>query len=333
MGKRGKEKRKKRRTRKDEVENSCTIPIDESEKPRRTYNFNRIPFASQKEANIARFIFDKNIETNTDELVKLTGLVYDHKILADNEAEIRFARLLMKNWIRFEYSKKIETKRIIKDKNKPETPDTTANGNDAVVEPNTREIDFWLPDGPILVPLCTWPVQAFEIKGGKLNMNNHRQQRELRDANHKTFIVLPEFTAVYEKYGLLEPISTRNRRARGVYQKPECLLKNIVPKNESSLKHKLAKTLLDNNVEFEYVEDDRNCPPGKHCHRSIFFLTPPAKGFWCGAMTQAIILIEGEITLDDIERWEEVSETFNTFPAIWNFVYFWQRHGFLRPKK
>jgi hypothetical protein len=184
-----------------------------------------------------------------------------------------------------------------------------------------------------MVPLCNEPVQSFEIKGGRLDMGNWRQRRELRDSGFYTFVVLSEYISFYEKYGLLEPVSIRQSSARGLYQKPSCLIENTVPKHESSLKNKMAEVLKRNNIDFEYVEDDRSCPPGKHCHRSIFFLRQPTKGFWCGEMTQAIMLVEGEITIDDLERWQEVSETFNTFLAIWQFVNFWHKDGFLRQRE
>ncbi|HRY62200.1 MAG TPA: hypothetical protein P5056_00250 [Candidatus Paceibacterota bacterium] len=329
MGKRSKEKRKKQR-RKDEIEESCTIPIEK--KPPEAFRFNHMEFATADEAATAKFIFRNNIEKDEQELRKLVALIIKHNILRNNETEIRFARLLMKHNIRFEYSKEIETQKIIQKEEYSETPETTAKDGETPSKPGVRQIDFWLPDGPIMVPFCHEPVQSFEVKGGKLTMNCWRQRRELRDANYFTFIVLPQYISFWEKHGLLEPVSTRENNARGIYQKPACLMANHIPKKESSLKKKMVSVLRTEHIKFEYAEDVRGERLGDGAHRAIFFLKEPVKGFWCGEMTQAIMLIEGDITMNDFERWQEVSETQNTFLAVKQFVRFWHGVGFLRQK-
>jgi len=327
VGKKSKEKKKK------EKESRRGLILKDSPPPLpQIHTYKGMQFSSIREAGIARFIFERNIETESEEIQKLVALICEHKILHDNESEIRFANLLRKNNLRFEYSKRIKTKRIV-DKSKPESPDTTANKKNINVEPNTREIDFWLVDGPILVPFCAYQVQAFEIKGGALCMDSHRQQRELKDSGYYTFVATPNKITAWEKFGLLEPVtSIRNVDACGIYRKPTCLMKNKIPDSESEVKHNLVKVLRENHINFEYIDDDRSCPANEYCHRAIFFLRKPVKGFWCGAMTQAIMLIEDDFTLEDIQRWEEISERFNTFIADWNFVQFWQRYGFLRQR-
>ncbi len=99
------------------------------------------------------------------------------------------ARILKKNNISFEYSKEFET--------------TDENGN-----PNHREVDFWL-EKPIEVFWCDIPVQAIEVKGGRLNERCWFQKKELRNAGIHTFIAIRAYIDFWEHRGFL--------RSRGLF--------------------------------------------------------------------------------------------------------------------
>jgi hypothetical protein len=162
-------------------------------------------------------------------------------------------------------------------------------------------------------------------------MDNHKQQRELRDAGYRTWIVLPEALDFFEEYGLLEPLPARSKNPIPEFIKAKCEMENRVPKNESEHKLDLADTLIRENRDFEYYEDEI-CPPNRECHRSLFILRKPAKAFWTGSDIQVIMLIEGRITIEDVERWDAISLKFNTFLATPNYVQFWKKRGFLKQR-
>jgi hypothetical protein len=107
-----------------------------------------------------------------------------------NELEFRVAKILIRHKIEFEYSKEFET--VNKDG-----------------QPNHRQVDFWLKE-PINVFWCNEPVQALEVKGGKLDDRAWEQRRELDAVGVKTWIVLPQYVKFWEHDGFL--------RANGLYR-------------------------------------------------------------------------------------------------------------------
>lgn len=329
----GKKKKSKKPTRKEEVENSCIVFLEEKDRHSpRNYGFNKLKFNTRKEAEIARSIFKIGIETDKDELAKLTALVYKHGILFDNEWEIRFARLLEKNGILFRYGKTVKTKRIPKSEKVVETPTTSANDGHIKVRPSGREIDFTVLTGPIRVRFRKNPIQYFEIKSGGLNLECCKQQRELRDAGYDTDIARKEDIMFWEEYGFLEPETDHIKPNLPEYHKPECMLQNAVPKNESHTKHGLAQILLADDIEFEYYEDEKDCPPNRDCHRVLYVLRVPSHGFWCNEDVQIIMLIEGKFTPEDEMRWKIVSNKFRTLIAGRVHVVSWQMFGFLKQR-
>lgn len=120
--------------------------------------------------------------------------LFFEEILYENELEVRMAKLLHERGIKFEYSKPFPTKK---------------RGR-----PNIREVDFWLPDGPIEIKLLkvtpkspegTIKTQAIEVKTSyRKNPRNERQQAELRRAGIITFIAARLQIEYWEKHGLLK---------------------------------------------------------------------------------------------------------------------------------
>jgi hypothetical protein len=108
--------------------------------------------------------------------------------------EYRMAMLLRKHGIRFEYSKRFDT--------------VDQYGN-----PNFREVDFWLEE-PIDVYWCENPVQAIEVKGGKLDERCWHQKRELKNAGVNTFIAIPAYITFWEHHGFLKENGMYPKRPR-----------------------------------------------------------------------------------------------------------------------
>ena len=108
-----------------------------------------------------------------------------------NELEVRMAKILHLNGIKFEYSKRFHT---MKKK-----------------RANTREVDFWLTDGEIEVKLFKLDIdppqeylstRAIEVKTS-CRRKRDEQQKELHAAGIITFIATKIQIEYWEKYGLL----------------------------------------------------------------------------------------------------------------------------------
>ena len=114
-----------------------------------------------------------------------------------NELELRVAKLLTDHGILFEYSKKFYT------------ADEFGNTVDEHGNKKYREVDFWLPV-PIEIFWCDEPVQAIEVKGGKLDDRCWFQKKELRGVGVKTWIATPRYVTFWEYHGFL--------RSNGLYK-------------------------------------------------------------------------------------------------------------------
>lgn len=88
------------------------------------------------------------------------------------------ARLLDRNGVKYQANKSFET--INKEGNR-----------------NHRQVDFWL-ETPLSVQQFDFPIQAIEVKSGKLNKE---QQEDLRNAGIYTDIVTPNHIINWEIYG------------------------------------------------------------------------------------------------------------------------------------
>ncbi len=110
-----------------------------------------------------------------------------------NYTEYRLARLLTNHNIPFEYSMEFDT-------------------INELGRPNHREVDFWLAE-PIRIFWCEDPVQAIEVKGGRLDQRCWNQKKELRDVGINTFIATPAYITFWERHGFL--------RENGLYKRAE----------------------------------------------------------------------------------------------------------------
>ena len=104
------------------------------------------------------------------------------------------AKLLTRHGIKFKYSKEFET--VDKDGN-----------------PNHREVDFWLEE-PIEIFWCDTPVQAIEVKGGRLDQRCLSQKEELQNAGINTFIALPAYISFFEHEGFLKSEGLFRKKTR-----------------------------------------------------------------------------------------------------------------------
>lgn len=119
-----------------------------------------------------------------------------------NELEVRIAKLLTKYGIKFEYSKRFDTK------------DSKGNSVDKDGNKKFREVDFWLPV-PIEVFWVDFPLQAIEAKAGGLDERCYFQQQELKNTGVNTWIAVPVYVTFWENYGFLK---SRGMHYRGRYR-------------------------------------------------------------------------------------------------------------------